>query len=185
MNLQNQLLIAMPNIDDDYFFRSVVFICEHSEKGTMGLVLNQPTDLSIAEMVAKLNFMMSSERVYPSDYVVAGGPVSVERGFILHTPVLQQFLHSYKVSDHLQLTTSADVIDTFGTANAPEKFLVGLGCASWTPGQLEQEITENMWLVMPADERIIFDLPYEERWAEAQKLLGFNSYHLVEKAGYC
>ncbi|MDH2926132.1 YqgE/AlgH family protein [Lonepinella koalarum] len=185
MNLQNHLLIAMPTMDDDYFHRAVIFMCEHNDKGAMGLVLNQPTDLSLTEMVAKLRFMMSDDKVYPQDYVVAGGPVSIERGFILHTPTAQSFLHSYKISDRLQLTTSADVIDTFGTPNAPEKYLVGLGCASWVNGQLEQEIAQNMWLVMPADERIIFDVAYQDRWTESLKLLGIDSHNLSGKAGYC
>ncbi|MGQ0286593.1 YqgE/AlgH family protein [Pasteurellaceae bacterium 22721_9_1] len=185
MNLQNQLLIAMPNIDDAYFARTVIFICEHNDKGTMGLVLNQPTDLSIAEMVAKLHFMMANDRHYPEDCVLAGGPVNIERGFILHTHTEQQFMHSYRISDRLQLTTSADIIDTFGTAQAPEKYLVGLGCASWVPDQLEREIMENVWLVMPADERLIFDVPYAQRWEEAQKILGFDVHHLAHQVGYC
>ena len=185
MNLQNHLLVAMPNLDDDYFFRSLIYICEHSDKGTMGLVLNQPTDLTITELVAKLNFMMRSDRTFPEEYVLAGGPVSVERGFILHRATAQTFQHSYKVSDRLMLTTSADIIETFGTPAAPEKYLVGLGCASWAPNQLEQEIAENSWLVMPADERLIFDVPYAERWLEAQKSLGFDSFNLASEAGYC
>lgn len=185
MDLQNHLLVAMPNMEDDYFFRTVVYICEHSDKGTMGLVLNQPTDLSITELVAKLNFMMSSDRTFPSEYVLAGGPVNVEHGFILHTPTETLFQHSFKITERMILTTSADIIETFGTVNAPEKYLVTLGCAAWTPGQLEREIAENSWLVMPADEHIIFDVPYEERWLEAQKALGFDSYNLASQAGYC
>ena len=185
MQLQNQLLIAMPNMDDDYFQRTVIYICEHSEKGSMGLVLNQPTDLSIAEMVAKLNFMMANERAYPQAYVLAGGPVTIEHTFILHTRTEQQFLHSYKISERLQLTTSSDVIDTFATEQQPEKYLVSLGCASWSPNQLEQEILDNVWLVAEADEDIIFDLPHEQRWQAAQKKLGFDSHNLVTQAGYC
>ena len=185
MNLQNHLLIAMPNMGDDYFQRSVIYICEHSDKGTMGLVLNQPTDLSIAELVAKLHFMMSSDRTFPDKCVLAGGPVNGEHGFILHTPTDHPFQHSFKITDRIILTTSADIIDTFGTPNAPEKYLVALGCAAWTPNQLEREIAENSWLVMPMDERIMFETPYEERWIEAQKALGFDSYNLASQAGHC
>ena len=183
MNLQNQLLVAMPNLEDDYFFRAVIYICEHTEQGTMGLVVNQPTDLSITELVAKVNFMMKIDRTLPNEVVLAGGPVNVERGFILHTPVRKPLQHSYRITDQLSLTTSADIIETFGTTDSPEKYLVALGCAAWVPGQLEQEISRNDWLVVPADEGVLFETPYEERWLAAQKLLGFESYNLASKAG--
>ncbi|PVX39190.1 putative transcriptional regulator [Pasteurella langaaensis DSM 22999] len=132
MNLQNQLLIAMPNLNDDYFFRTVIYICEHNDKGSMGLVINQPTDLTLTELVAKLHFMMISDRTFPNEYVLAGGPVSIARGFILHRPTAQTFQQSYKISDQLQLTTSADIIETFGTAQAPEKYLVALAVQAGT-----------------------------------------------------
>lgn len=99
MELQDHFLIAMPQMEDDYFAHSVVYICEHNDQGTMGLVLNQPTDLSIAELCAKMNFMMKTDRTYGNDLVLAGGPVNIERGFILHTKTAQTFKHSYKVTD--------------------------------------------------------------------------------------
>ncbi|TDQ57621.1 putative transcriptional regulator [Mesocricetibacter intestinalis] len=185
MELQDHFLIAMPNLDDSYFQRSIIYICEHNEQGSMGLMLNQPTDLSITELAAKLNFMMSDGRTYPEGYVLAGGPVNTERGFILHTATAQPFQNSYKVTDNLNLTTSADVIETFGTPDSPQKYLVALGCASWKPDQLEEEIADNAWLVVPASERILFDVPCEQRWLEAQQLLGFQYHNLADKAGYC
>ncbi|PHI41219.1 DUF179 domain-containing protein [Actinobacillus succinogenes] len=183
MNLQNQLLVAMPNLEDDYFSRAVIYICEHTEQGTMGLVINQPTDLSITELAAKVNFMMKIDRTLPNQAVLAGGPVNVERGFILHTPIRKPLQHSYRITDRLSLTTSADIIETFGSPDSPEKYLVVLGCAAWVPGQLEQEIGRNDWLVVPADDSVLFDTPYEQRWLAAQKLLGFESYNLSDKAG--
>lgn len=185
MELQDKLLIAMPNLQDSYFSQSVIYICEHNEQGAMGLVLNQVTDLSIAELVAKLNFMMADGRHYPETYVFAGGPVSMDRGFILHTATERTFEHSYRVTDNLQLTTSEDVIETFGTPEAPEKYLVALGCATWTSGQLEKEIADNDWLVVPANNHILFDVPWAERWTAAQQLLGFQPANLVAEAGYC
>lgn len=179
MALQDHFLIAMPNIQDNFFQRSVIYVCEHNEQGSMGLVLTQPTDLSIAELVAKMNFMMADSREYPKDVVLAGGPVNVENGFILHRKTKLDFQHSYKITDNLQLTTSADVVQTFGTMQQPEKFIVSLGCASWAPGQLEAEIAENSWLVVPANERILFDVPCEERWIEANSLLGIHNGNFV------
>lgn len=178
MDLQGQFLIAMPHLSDD-FEHSVVFVCEHNEQGSMGLVINQPTDLSIAELYSKLNFMMKSDRTFDDDRVVAGGPVHQERGFILHKTAPQTFQHSYKVNDELQLTTSADIVDTFGSHHQPEKYLVALGCASWRAGQLEQEIADNAWLVVPADEQILFDTPYEDRYLAANQLLGINLHNFA------
>lgn len=185
MELQDHFLIAMPQLDDSYFQDTLIYLCEHNDKGSMGLVLNQPTDLSITELVAKLNFMRSDGRHYPDQYVLAGGPVHIDRGFILHTPTAQSFLHSYKLNDRLQMTTSADVIDTFGTAHAPEKYLVALGCASWVPNQLEREIAENSWLVVPAKDEILFDTDPLERLSAAQQLLGFPFEKLSAMAGSC
>lgn len=185
MELQDHFLIAMPQLEDSYFQRSVIYICEHNEQGTMGLVLNQPTDLSIAELMAKMNFMMAGNYNYPDELVLAGGPVNMERGFILHTVTGKSFQHSYKVNDKLQLTTSADIIETFGTPLAPEKYLVTLGCASWGPNQLENEIADNSWLVVPANEHILFDLPYQNRWLAANQLLGIQNHNLAYQAGHC
>ncbi|MCW9699902.1 MULTISPECIES: YqgE/AlgH family protein [unclassified Avibacterium] len=185
MQLQNHFLIAMPHLEDDHFYRSVVYLCEHNEQGAMGLVLTQPTDLSIAELCIKMNFMMADNRKYPDDLVLAGGPTNLERGFILHTESAKPFMNSHKVADNLWLTTSADVIDTLGTPQAPEKCLVALGCASWSPDQLEREIANNDWLVVPANEHILFDVPYLERWLAANQLLGIQQHNFAYQAGHC
>lgn len=179
MQLQDHFLIAMPHLIDDYFQQSVIYMCEHHEQGSMGIVLTQQTDLSVAELMAKMNFMMAENRTYPKDVVLAGGPVSVENGFILHKTTKHSFQHSYKITDNIQLTTSADIVQSFGTMQQPEKFIVALGCASWTPGQLEREIAENSWLVVPADEHILFDLPCEQRWLAANALLGIQNGNFV------
>lgn len=178
MDLQGKFLIAMPHLED-YFHRTVVFVCEHNDQGSMGIVINQPTDLSIAELYSKLNFMMKTDRTFGDAMVVAGGPVHTERGFIIHKKTKNDFEHSYKIIDDLSLTTSADVVDTFGSLQAPEKYLVALGCSSWTAGQLEQEIVDNAWLVVPCDETVLFDTPYEERYLAASQLLGINLHNFA------
>lgn len=178
MDLQGQFLIAMPHLAD-YFHRTVVFVCEHNEQGSMGIVINQPTDLSIAELYSKLNFMMKNDRTFDDAMVVAGGPMHTERGFIVHKNSLVDFQHSYKITDDLCLTTSADVVDTFGSLQAPKKYLVALGCAGWSAGQLEQEIADNAWLIVPSNDRILFDTPYEERYLAANQLLGINMHNFA------
>ena len=184
MELQDHFLIAMPQLEDSYVQRTVIYICEHNDQGSMGLVLNQPTDLSIAELMAKMNFMMAGGREYPTQLVLAGGPVNVERGFILHTETENTFQHSYKITDNLRLTTSSDIVETFGTPLAPEKYLVALGCASWSPNQLANEIAENSWLLVPANEHILFDVPYSERWLAANQLLGIQHHNFAYQAGH-
>ena len=123
MDLQGEFLIAMPQLED-YFQNTVVYMCEHNEQGSMGLVINQPTDLSIAELYSKMNFMMKNDRTFSNELVLAGGPVHSERGFILHKKTAKEFEHSYKITDEMYLTTSADIVETFGSADAPEKYLV-------------------------------------------------------------
>ncbi|AWP54840.1 TPA: YqgE/AlgH family protein [Haemophilus influenzae] len=178
MELQGKFLIAMPHLDD-YFNRTVVFMCEHNEQGSMGLVINQPTDLSIAELYSKLNFMMKNDRTFGNEMVVAGGPVHTERGFILHKNTLNAFQHTYKVTEELSMTTSADVVETLGSTFAPEKYLVALGCSSWGAGQLEKEISDNAWLVVSSKDQILFDMPYEDRYMAANQLLGIHPYNFA------
>lgn len=182
MNLQGQLLIATPDMDDDYFNRAVIYICDHNEQGAMGLMINSPTDLSVMELLAKMDFMMANDRSYAKDQLVLnGGPVAQERGFILHTPIHIPLLHNYPVSNEICLTTSGDILDTFGRAESPEKFLVCLGCCTWKSGQLEEEIARNYWLVSDANNHILFDEPYLERWVNAYQLMGFET--IPAKAG--
>lgn len=176
MNLQGQLLIATQDMDDDYFDRSVIYICDHNEQGAMGLMINSPTDLSVMELLAKMDFMMANERSYTKDQLVlSGGPVAQERGFILHTASNTPFQHSYTVSDGIILTTSGDILDTFGRSDAPEKFMVCLGCCTWKSGQLEKEISRNLWLVSNADQKILFEVGYLDRWSESHELIGLSS----------
>lgn len=185
LELQGQFLVAAPTLKDDYFYRTVIYLCEHNEQGSMGIVINQPTDLSLAELGAKMHFMMKTDRVYSDQLVLAGGPANVDRGFIVHSTLPNHFQHSYKINDNFMLTTSADVLDTFGTPREPEKYFVALGCASWQPGQLEREIRENSWLVVPASDSIMFELPYEERWGCAALYLGVDTLNFAPQVGHC
>lgn len=182
MNLQGQFLIATPEMDDEYFDRAVVYVCEHDENGAMGLVITAPTDLSVLELITKMDFMMANERIYKKDQIVlSGGPMNQDRGFILHTKTAQDFLHSYPVTPRIVLTTSGDILDSFGRANAPEKFLVCLGCATWKAGQLEQEIARNDWIVSPSNEQTLFETGYLDRWNEANEMLGIEG--VLARAG--
>lgn len=181
-NLQGKFLIATPEIDDDYFDRTVIYICEHNSNGAMGLVINTPTDLSVLELITRMDFQMANQRNYHKDQMVlSGGPVSQDRGFIIHTKTEQEFLHSYRVTDNILLTTSGDVLDSLGKPEALEKFIVCLGCATWKPEQLEQEIARNYWLISEANDKTLFETGYLERWVEANEMLGISG--VLARAG--
>lgn len=173
MDLQGKFLIATLDMDDDYFDRAVIYLCEHTEQGSWGIMINSPTDLSVMELLAKMDFLMANSRNYSKDQLVlSGGPVSQERGFILHTASQFPFLHSYPTANGLMITTSGDILETFGQIDAPENFIVCLGCCTWKPEQLEQEIARNYWAVAQADETILFNVGYLDRWVAANALLG-------------
>lgn len=176
MNLQGQLLIAAQDMDDEYFHRAVIYICDHNEQGAMGVMINSPTDLSVMELLAKMDFLMANARNYGEDQLVlSGGPVGQDRGFILHTQTEAYLNHTYPITDNISLTTSGDILDTLGTSASPKKFMVCLGCCTWKSGQLEEEISKNYWFISPSSEQILFDIGYMDRWLAAYELLGFET----------
>ncbi|MBE2894411.1 YqgE/AlgH family protein [Spirabiliibacterium falconis] len=181
---QHHLLIATPAMDDPFFRESVIYLCEHNSDGAMGLMLNRITDTSIAELVSKMNFMMADKReIADNAMVLLGGPVSLEKGFVLHSKCIPPFQRSDAIGHDIWLTSSMDVLETLGKANAPEHYLVAIGCCSWAAGQLEAEIRQNMWLVAPFEQRILFDTPYQERWQSAVELLGIAPEDLAYQGG--
>lgn len=178
----NQFLVAMPNVVRGDFDHTVTFLCEHSEDGAMGLVINRPTDLSLADMLAHME--LDTSGLEQSNLPVYwGGPVQPERGFVLHSPG-GDWDSSMQINDELHITTSKDILEAIGRGKGPEKFLVTLGYAGWGGGQLEEEILHNSWLNAPADNAIIFSTPSGNRWAEAAKLLGVDPSLLSGQAGH-
>lgn len=186
MNLQHHFLIAMPSLTDPYFHRSVVYICEHDHNGAMGLIINKPIDqISIQGVLKKLNIapVDRDENINLNKPVMAGGPLSEEHGFILHTP-LSGFSSSIQISDETMVTTSKDMLETLGTPRQPKNILMTLGYSNWEKGQLEKEIMENSWLTVAAETSIIFNTPVANRWREAALLLGVNIHNLALHAGH-
>lgn len=174
-NLQGKFLIATPEMDDEYFDRTVVYICEHNQNGAMGVIINTPTDLSVLELITRMDFQMANQREYTKDQMVlSGGPINQDRGFIIHTKTKDNFLHSYKITDEIMLTTSGDILDSFGKPESPAHFIVCLGCATWRADQLEQEVAQNQWLISEASNKILFETGYLDRWNEANELLGIS-----------
>ena len=181
IDLSNQFLMAMPGMVDSEFAGTVIYLCEHSPKGALGLVINRPTDLSVAGLLEKIDLKL--EIALPQNAAVYfGGPVHTDRGFVLHSPA-GSFSSSIQLGQ-LALTTSRDVLQAVAQGSGPERLLVTLGYSGWGAGQLESEIAQNAWLTVPASAEVIFATPPEDRYAAALKLLGIDPVMLSGVAGH-
>ena len=180
--LNNQFLIAMPGMDDPNFAQTVTLVCEHSARGALGIIINRPLTMDLGEVFEQLGLDASQSQVSRQN-VLLGGPVQTDRGFVLHSPGAG-FESTLPVSEKLHLTTSRDILDALASGKGPERAIVALGYAGWEAGQLEEEMARNAWLTVPVDENLLFDVPAEERWQAAGRLLGINLLHLSSDAGH-
>lgn len=188
INFTNHFLIAMPNLSDALFGRSVVFMCEHSERGALGLVINKPSDILLPSLFEKVDLLLGREDLVQVP-VFQGGPVQTERGFVLHEAIdggdgETVYASTLSIPGGLEMTTSKDVLEAMASGAGPRKVFVTLGYASWGEGQLESEITENSWLTVEADPSLIFDAPVNERYERAMGLLGLQPWMLSPDAGH-
>jgi putative transcriptional regulator len=182
VDLTNHFLIAMPNMADPYFARSLTFICEHNEQGALGVVVNRPIEMNLATLFERLSLPLASDAM-GSEPVFFGGPVHTDRGFVLHEPV-GDWQSTLSVHDKLGLTTSKDILEAVGVGEGPSRILVTLGYSGWAAGQLENELKQNAWLTVEASPGIIFGLPAEKRLPAAMQLLGIDFATLSEEAGH-
>lgn len=184
LHLADHFLIAMPSMLDPVFGGTVIYLCEHNVDGALGVIVNKATDMTLDVLLQRIDLELPADRLPVNQKpVMFGGPVQVERGFVLHSPH-GDFSSMLKVSDKVGLTTSKDVLEAVAVGDGPARLLVTLGCAGWSAGQLEQEIAHNGWLTVRADPSIIFDLPTEERFAAAMNLLGIDPMMLTGEAGH-
>lgn len=190
INLTHHFLIAMPGMQDDSFAHSVVYLCEHSERGALGLIINKPTDLSLKGLLDKVDLSLRRDDLADAP-VFLGGPVQTDRGFVLHDPMRSAdapadesaYSSTMHVPGGLDMTTSKDVLEALSTGAGPRRVLVTLGYASWGEGQLESELAENSWLTVGADVSLIFDTPVDQRYDSALELLGLQAWRLSPQAG--
>ena len=187
INLTNQFLIAMPGVADDNFSRTVVYLCEHSKNGALGLVINRPTDITLKSLFEKVELSLDRDELAQQP-VFFGGPVQTERGFVLHEKTgTEQSPYTSTLSiagGGLEMTTSKDVLEALANGAGPRRLIVTLGYSGWSAGQLEEEIGRNGWLTVDADPKVIFDTPVEERYQRALSLLGFDPLMLSQEAGH-
>jgi putative transcriptional regulator len=182
MNLTDHFLIAMPAMDDPYFSRTLIYIAEHNDQGALGLIVNRPIDMDLATLFEKIEVPLESPNVGRLP-VYFGGPVQTDRGFVLHRPV-GNWQSTLVVTSEVGLTSSRDVLQAVGKDGQPGEIMVTLGYSGWGAGQLENELVQNAWLTVPADPRILFELPFEERLPSAMETLGIDFANLSEKAGH-
>ena len=192
IDLTHHFLVAMPGLGDALFGRSVIYVCEHNARGAMGLIINKVADLSLPQLFDKLELPLHRQDLLTQP-VLQGGPVHTERGFVLHDPIHMDnpaedggdiYASTLKVSGGLEMTTSRDVLEAISSGAGPRRVLITLGYAGWGEGQLETELGENSWRTVPADARIVFETPLEQRYDEALALLGLKSWMLSPEAGH-
>ncbi len=190
-NLTNHFLIAMPGLNDEIFTRSVVYVCEHTARGALGLVINKPSSMRMTRLFEKIELPLEHTELSKAP-VFQGGPVQTERGFVLHQPpgpgmdgvAEVDYASSMAISGGLKMTTSKDVLEALSTGAGPAQVMIFLGYSAWTEGQLESELASNSWLTVPADKRVIFDTPVADRYEQAVALLGFESWMLSTDVGH-
>lgn len=181
--LNNQFLIAMPNLADPNFFHTVTYLCQHTEEGALGIVINRPTAMTLADIFEQIGIESDLEEVKNTP-VFAGGPVQQERGFVIHSPCEEHWDSSISTADNITLTSSKDILQAIANGRGPKEYLIALGYAGWGKGQLEKEIIENSWLNTPSGESILFRTPIEQRWNAAASQLGIDINRLTTVAGH-
>ncbi len=180
--LTNHFLIAMPGLADPNFFHTVTYICEHNPQGTMGLVINRPIGLQLADIFEQLEIKIT-DTTTSEQLVYNGGPVQGDRGFVLHDSSTE-WDSTLKITPKISVTTSLDILQAIASGSGPANTLVTLGYAGWGAGQLEEEMAQNAWLSGPAESEIIFERASQERWQAAAGLLGVDLNLLSSDTGH-
>ncbi len=182
LDLTGQFLIAMPTLLDPEFQQTVTYICAHSNEGTMGIVINRPMKIGLGEILSQMELPTIDPEIEQIQ-IFQGGPVQQDRGIIIHEPPTE-WDSTINVTDNLGVATSRDILEAISKGAGPKKSLVALGYASWGAGQIEQELVDNSWLTIQADESILFDTPPAKRWKKATELLGFDLYQISRDIGH-
>ena len=179
-NLVGQLLIASPSLNDPNFHQTVTYICENNESGSFGLIINRPMETNISEVLNQLSLDSSNE--LGNSPVLQGGPVGLERGFVLHKE--GEWENTSKINQDISITTSKDILLSIASGGVPSESLLILGYAGWGSGQLEQELQTTSWINVPANQDILFTVPYKNRWGEAINLLGIDASNISGQIGH-
>lgn len=181
-SLRDHFLLAMPCLSQGIFSHSITYICEHGESGAMGIIINQALDLSVNDIFEHLQIAPLTD--FSGEPVMAGGPVQMDHGFVLHRGSERSWEASLKVTPEITLTTSRDILRAIARDEGPQDHLIALGYAGWSAGQLEQELADNSWLTLPGDSEIIFSTPADQRLGAAAAMLGIDMNLISNQAGH-
>lgn len=181
-SFKNHFLISMPHLDDPHFEHTVVYLCEHTVEGAMGIIINRPSNIDFTELADHLGMQITCSTLM-SEPIYNGGPLEAERGFILHTAD-KSWSNTLKVTDDVSLSASLETLEWISEGNGPEAFLITLGCAGWDAGQLESEIANNDWLVCEADLDVLFNTPSDMQFTAATNVLGIDMARLSPDIGH-
>ncbi len=180
-SLKGNFLIAMPNLLDSLFEKTVVCICEHSEEGALGLIVNLIYPFMKKSDIFQ-DLEIDAEEGDHKTPVNIGGPVQGDQIFVLHTSPFEWEV-CLPINSSLAISNSMDILEAIAEKKGPESYLISLGCSGWGPGQIEFEMKQNSWLTLPVDKEIIYEIPVEDRWEEAVKKIGFDPYTLSDTPG--
>ncbi|MGI9309894.1 MAG: YqgE/AlgH family protein [Gammaproteobacteria bacterium] len=180
--LTGHLLIAMPSMLDPNFHQTVTYICEHGDNGALGIIINRPLNMDLGDILTQFSAETPGSSV-AAQPVVQGGPVQIERGFVLHESS-RKWDATVEVANSIYVTTSQDILSALAAGAGPERTLVALGYAGWGAEQLEAEIAENSWLNAPASADLLFDTPFPERWKASAALLGVDLATISTQGGH-
>ncbi|MCB1671708.1 MAG: YqgE/AlgH family protein [Gammaproteobacteria bacterium] len=183
-SLEDQLLIAMPQLADPYFSHTVTYIWKHNQEGALGIVINKPLSISVADIFDELEISCSiDDTPFKNRRVLAGGPVERDKGFIIHDSPGDR-KSSLRIGERFSLSTSKQLLQEIADGRGPERYLVALGCAGWDGGQLEQELGRNAWLTAPASAELVFSEDFANKAAQAAAQLGIDMSQLSPDAGH-
>lgn len=182
INLTHQFLIAMPALTDPYFAKALIYVCEHNERGALGIIINRPLDMNLGKLFERVNIPLEDENLAAMP-VYFGGPVQTDRGFVLHRPK-GEWQSKLNITDEISLTSSRDVLLAISKGELPHDVIVSLGYAGWSAGQIESEMMKNAWLNVPASPEILFDTPFDARLPAAMQKLGIDFTSLSDVAGH-
>jgi len=180
--LQDHFLLAMPNAEDPNFHHAVIYLCEHNQNGAVGIIINRPTTISLVDVLGDMKIVVQDDIVRHMP-VLFGGPVHQERGFVIHNEK-GNWRSTLDSNGNIFITTSRDILEAIAIHQGPAQVLIALGCCAWEPGQLENELKENIWLSAPSNPLITFELPFESRYTEAMSSLGITLTNFSEESGH-
>jgi len=182
ISLKNHLLIAMPNMHNRAFDRTVTLVCVNDDKGSFGITINRPIKITIGDVFQQLDLSTENSDLNEK-LALSGGPVDSAQGFVLHDTD-KRWNSTMRISDELAVTSSRDILEDIINGDGPDNFILTLGCANWAPQQLEEEMMSNAWLTCPAKNSIVFDLPYKQRWEAAADSMGVDLSRMSSSIGH-